>query len=88
MIEIGENEVTLSCFNPSSFPAGVIIGHISKQEGDTLYVGVKYRILIGAFLGDDMTSEFRLPVEGQVNQIVLKGGNEERIVWNREDMGK
>ncbi|MBE5962805.1 MAG: hypothetical protein E7256_15750 [Lachnospiraceae bacterium] len=80
---VKEDEVTLKCFNADSFSFDCMIGYKAKQEGDILYVGVKYNTLLGVLPDDVGSGEFTVPVKGEINQVILKGRDKELIIWDR-----
>ena len=79
-ITVAEEQVTIEGFDPGSFPRGCV-GYISRQEGDTLYLGVRYSGLFGFF----ETGNFQatIPVQGQINEIILCTGNGRYPIWDR-----
>ena len=87
VLDVGEDKVSFeSSCQPTDFPS-VFIGYKAKQEGDKLYIGVKYNILLGILPKDDTAGCFSVPIDGKINQIIRKGANEE-IIWDREGKDK
>ena len=81
-VSVTEDSVTVEGFYPGSFPAGCV-GVISKQEGDTLYIGVRYDPLFGIF----ETGHFSVTVltETPVASVCLKSAGSIYPVWGAAD---
>lgn len=73
-IEAEEGHVRICGFYPGSFPQG-FLGYHAEQIGDTLYVGFKFSGIFGVFENGDF--DITIPIEGSVNRIFIKSGENE-----------
>ena len=80
-VVVSEGAVELSGCSAALVPAGCV-GWIARQEGDTLYFGVRYDAVFGIF----ETGSFHavVPTKGTVTQVILRAGDKEYPLWPKE----
>lgn len=81
-VEVGENTVHLTGFDPGSFPAG-FCGYYAEEKDGTLYVGFRFSAMFGFFETGDF--DITIPVKREINEVVVKTGTSEYSIWNAED---
>lgn len=81
-VEVGENAVHLTGFDPGSFPEG-FCGYYAEEKDGTLYVGFRFSAVFGFFETGDF--DVTIPVTGEINEVVVKTGTGEHSIWNAED---
>lgn len=80
-VEVSETQVEIKGFNPSSFPAGCV-GYVSKEENNTLYLGVRYDALFGLFeLG---SFDAVIPTKAPINRVVLRTSSDDFLIWDAQ----
>lgn len=67
-------KVSISIYSPFHF----IEGYKYKVEGDTLYIGAKYKLLIGGTFSQ--SARYEIPADQSVKKIIAKGGWEEKEI--------
>jgi hypothetical protein len=87
VLDVGEEKVSFESDSGFPFGSDAFIGYKAEQTGDTLYIGVKFNMLLGVLPKDETSGFFSVPIDGQVNQIIQKGSNE-KIIWDREGKDK
>lgn len=79
---VKENQVQICGFYPGSFPQG-FLGYHAEQVDSTLYVGFKFSGLFGFWETGDF--DITIPTDGTVSQVVVKSGEQEYIIWPKEE---
>lgn len=87
VLDVGKEKVSFESHSGYYFPSYAFIGYKAKQKGDTLYIGVKFNLILGVLPKDETIGSFSVPINGKVNQIIQKGSNE-KIIWDREEKEK
>ncbi len=87
ILDVGEEKVSFESESGFVFPSDAFIGYKAEQKGDTLYIGVKYNIILGVLPKDETRGFFSVPIDGKINKIIQKGANE-KIIWDREGKDK
>lgn len=77
-VVVGEQQVRIRGFYPSSFPQG-FLGYHAEQVDDTLYVGFRFSGLFGMFETGDF--DIVIPTDGTVRQVIVKTGDSQYPVW-------
>lgn len=79
-ISVADASVEIKGFYPGSFPKGYV-GCVTKQEGSTLWLGVRYDPVFGVF----ETGNFAVtvPLQEPVDAIYLAGGENAILIWDR-----
>lgn len=79
-VEVGQGTVHIRGGYPGSFPSG-FCGYYAREQEGTLYVGFHFSSVFGFFEtgGFDIT----IPVETEIQQVILKTGDHEVPVWSR-----
>ena len=80
-VEVREKAVYITGFYPGSFPEG-FCGYYAKEQDGKLYVGFRFSAVFGFF----ETGNFavKIPVKGQINQVILKTRMNETSIWSAE----
>jgi len=81
VIDSDNNTVELRGDTAASAPA--FVGFTYKIEGGTLYVGVKYNLLLG-FSDRDGRFDIRIPTAAAIDKIVMLNGRAEETIYERE----
>lgn len=81
-VDVEEGQVRIRGFYPGSFPRG-FLGYHAEQVDDTLYVGFRFSGLFGIFETGDL--DITIPTQGAVAQVVVRGGEDERTVWPKDE---
>lgn len=87
ILDVGEENVSFEAHDGYTFPSYAFIGYKAEQKGDTLYIGVKFNMLLGVLPEDDTRGAFSVPIDGRVNQIIQMG-SDKKIIWDREGKDK
>lgn len=77
-VEPGQVEIEGSW--PGVFPESFVGYHAEVKDG-ALYVGFKYNKLLGVWIYDKGDFHIEVPVEGQIQAIYMKAGNQEYQIW-------
>lgn len=80
-VDVVERAVTIQGFYPGSFPEG-FCGCYAEELGGKLYVGFRFSAVFGIF----ETGNFHvtIPLEGEIDEVILKTGLGERSIWTKE----
>lgn len=80
-VDVSGSAVTIQGFYPGSFPEG-FCGCYTEELGGKLYVGFRFSAVFGIF----ETGNFRvtIPLEGEIDEVILKTGQGERSIWTKE----
>lgn len=81
-VSVEEGQVRLCGHYPGFFGKG-FLGYHAEQIDSTLYVGFKFSGLFGIFENGEF--DITIPTEGTVEQIVVKTGRYENLIWPVED---
>lgn len=77
-VEVTDGAVRIRGYDPNLFPRGCL-GYYAEEEDGTLYVGFKFSRVFGIFETGDF--DFTIPVSGEIQEIVMKGSDSQRIIW-------
>lgn len=80
-VDVGGSAVTIKGFYPGSFPEG-FCGCYTEELGGKLYVGFRFSAVFGFFETGDF--HVAIPVEGEIDEVILKTGQGERSIWTKE----
>ena len=80
-VEVSETAVHITGFYPGSFPEG-FCGYYAEEQDGKLYVGFRFSAVFGFFEAGDF--DVTIPVEGKINQVILKTNMVETSVWNAQ----
>lgn len=80
-VDAAAGSVHIRGTDTGSFPRG-FCGYYAEEAENKLYVGVRFSPLWGWLSGGDF--DVTIPVEGQINQVILKTGTAERSIWTAE----
>ena len=80
-VEVSQTAVHITGFYPGSFPEG-FCGYYAKEQDGKLYVGFRFSAVFGFFEAGDF--DVTIPVEGKINQVILKTNMVETSVWNAQ----
>ena len=80
-LEVHEKSVNITGFYPGSFPEG-FCGYYAKEQDGKLYVGFRFSAVFGFFETGDF--DIAIPVQGEINQVILKTNMVETSVWNAQ----
>lgn len=80
-VSVTGDMVHIQGFCPGSFPEGFLGYHAEESDGK-LYVGFKFSGLFGIFETGDF--EISIPVKGEINEVILKTGQQEHTIWSAE----
>ena len=81
-VKVEDTGVSLKVINPSSFPMGGFVGSTALQEGKTLYVGVKYNMVLGWFPTDSQTMDCYFETDGPVEKVVLRSAGNDVVLYD------
>lgn len=81
-VSVEEGQVRMSGHYPGIFGKG-FLGYHAEQIDRTLYVGFKFSGLFGIFENGEF--DITIPTEGTVEQVVVKTGENEYLVWPAAD---
>lgn len=81
-ITVTAENAEIKGFYAGSFPRGCV-GTVTKQNGGTLYLGVRYSGLFGFFERGQF--DITVPLKEPITEIILKTGNDEYPIWNAAD---
>ncbi len=79
-VSVEENLVTVEGRDNTAAPKGCV-GYRSSQEGDTLYVGVRYDGICGFF--EQSFFSATIPVSNEIQKVYLKTGDSEYLIWDQ-----
>ena len=77
-VEVSDKAVQITGFYPGSFPEGYC-GCISREQNGTLYVGFRFSAVFGSLVTGDFT--VTIPVKGEIQEVILKTGTGETMLW-------
>ena len=80
-VDVSESAVTIKGFYPGSFPEG-FCGCYTEELGGKLYVGFRFSAVFGIFETGDF--HVAIPVEGEIDEVILKTGAGETSIWKKE----
>lgn len=80
-VDVSGSAVTIKGFYPGSFPEG-FCGCYTEELGGKLYVGFRFSTVFGFFETGDF--HVAIPVEGKIDEVILKTGQGERSIWTKE----
>ena len=80
-VDVSESTVTIKGFYPGSFPEG-FCGCYTEELGGKLYVGFRFSAVFGIFETGDF--HVAIPVEGEIDEVILKTGAGETSIWKKE----
>lgn len=80
-VDVAADSVHIRGTDTGSFPRG-FCGYYAEKAENKLYVGVRFSPLWGWLSGGDF--DVTIPVEGQINQVILKTDSAERSIWTAE----
>lgn len=80
-VEVSQTAVHITGFYPGSFPEG-FCGCYAKEQDGKLYVGFRFSAVFGFFEAGDF--DVTIPVEGKINQVIMKTNMVETSVWNAQ----
>ena len=80
-VEVDEKAVHITGFYPGSFPEG-FCGYYAEEQDGRLYVGFRFSAVFGFFETGDF--DIAIPVQGEINQVILKTNMVETSVWNAQ----
>lgn len=80
-VDVVSGSVHIRGTDTGSFPRG-FCGYYAEEGENKLYVGFRFSSLWGWRSGGDF--DVTIPVEGQINQVILKTGTAERSIWTAE----
>ena len=80
-VDVGGSAVTIQGFYPGSFPEG-FCGCYTEELGGKLYVGFRFSAVFGFFETGDF--HVAIPVDGEIDEVILKTGRGERSIWTKE----
>lgn len=80
-VEVSETAVHITGFYPGSFPEG-FCGCYTEELGGKLYVGFRFSAVFGIFETGDF--HVAIPVEGEIDEVILKTGAGETSIWKKE----
>lgn len=80
-VDVSGSAVTIKGFYPGSFPEG-FCGCYTEELGGKLYVGFRFSAVFGIFETGDF--HVAIPVEGEIDEVILKTGQGERSIWTKE----
>lgn len=80
-VDVSGSAVTIKGFYPGSFPEG-FCGCYTEELGGKLYVGFRFSAVFGFFETGDF--HVAIPVEGTIDEVILKTGQGERSIWTKE----
>ena len=80
-MDVSESAVTIKGFYPGSFPEG-FCGCYTEELGGKLYVGFRFSAVFGIFETGDF--HVAIPVEGEIDEVILKTGAGETSIWKKE----
>lgn len=79
LVEVSERAVHITGFYPGSFPEG-FLGYYAKEQDGKLYVGFRFSAVFGSLETGDF--DIKIPVKGEINEVIMKTGMNEISVWN------
>ena len=80
-VEVNEKSVHMTGFYPGSFPEG-FCGYYAEEQDGKLYVGFRFSAVFGFSETGDFT--VKIPVKGEIREVILKTGSGESTIWSRE----
>lgn len=80
-VEVSENTVHMTGFYPGFFPEG-FCGYYAKEQDGKLYVGFRFSAIFGLF--ETGNFDIKIPVKGDIKEVILKTSMSETSVWNAE----
>ena len=80
-VDVSGSAVTIKGFYHGSFPEG-FCGCYTEELGGKLYVGFRFSAVFGIFETGDF--HVAIPVEGKIDEVILKTGQGERSIWTKE----
>ena len=80
-VEVREQTVHITGFCPGSFPEG-FCGYYAEERDGKLYVGFRFSAVFGLFETGDF--DVTIPVEGKIDEVIMKYGENESVVWNAQ----
>ena len=80
-LEVSDTAVHMTGFYPGSFPEG-FCGYYAREQDGKLYVGFRFSAVFGFFETGDF--DITIPVQGEINQVILKTSMVETSVWNAQ----
>ena len=80
-VEVREQTVHITGFCPGSFPEG-FCGYYAEERDGKLYVGFRFSAVFGFFETGDF--DITIPIKGKINEVVLKTGMNETILWRTQ----
>ena len=81
-VEVSDTTVHMTGFYPGSFPEG-FCGYYAEAQDGKLYVGFRFSAVFGFFETGDF--DITIPVEGEINEVILKTGMNETSVWTAQN---
>lgn len=81
-VAVAEDSVRIAGCCPGLSPEG-FCGYYAEEREGTLYVGFRFSALFGFFEPGDF--DITIPTTGTVDQVILKTGKGENIIWPAED---
>lgn len=82
LVEVDESAVHIKGGYPGSFPSG-FCGYYAREQEGNLYVGFHFSAVFGFFETGDF--DITIPVETEIQQVILKTADHEFPVWSREE---
>ena len=80
--EVDESAVHIKGGYPGSFPSG-FCGYYAREQEGNLYVGFHFSSVFGFF--ETGNFDITIPVETEIQQVILKTADHEFPVWSREE---
>jgi len=81
-VDIDDNFVYLKGYTASS--AAAFVGYTYRIKDNTLYVGMKYNILLG-FTDRDGSFDIKIPIDNKtIDKIIIKGGSYEEVIYEKD----
>lgn len=80
-VSVEEGKVTIKGMANSASAVGGFVGSTYEQEGNVLYVGLKYNVFLGVLPTDSSEFEYTFPTKGKVDTVVLRGNGKESVIW-------
>lgn len=82
-ITVDSNDDFIKIAGNTSASAPAFIGAINKLDGATLYVGMKYNLLLG-FFNRDGSFDIQIPIDTKdIEKIIIKGNQAEETIWEK-----
>ena len=78
-VEVSEGEVRIKGYSPGFFAKGFLGYHAEEKDGK-LYIGFKFSDLFGIF--ETGTVDVTVKTTGEINEVVMKTANDERVIWS------